>query len=431
MAEYKLSELASREWRDFAMYTIAQRAIPNMIDGLKPSQRFYLYSSIVSTPKEFDRVDSVASSCAKYGYQHGDTSPTGQLMAARWNNNLCLIEGKGSFGSRMVQNAAAPRYTKTRLHSNFNKYIKDLELAPEHSDPEHVPPAFYIPTIPLVLVNGVRGIATGFATLILPRSVKDVSNACSEYLKTGKIKKPIPVSFPEFNGFVKSEDGSHTVTGSFNRVGKTKLVINEIPYGPDREQFVKILDKLEDDGKIVGYDDLCDSNGFCFDVKLKRDNNWSDAQIIKEFKLQTSIVENINVISPEGRLVQYDDERQLIKDFVDYRLGILQKRIDLAKKQVGERIEWLDLKMRFVAAILKDKIVFKGRKKAEVVSDVMGMFTCSEEAAERLLRMNLLSFTKELVVELKTQTDDAKKELKYWEGTTPHDQFTADLAEMT
>jgi len=142
--EYPISSVAKNEWLSFAMYTVESRAIPNMIDGLKPVQRFYLYSSLLNSKRDFKKVSAVAGIISDYGYNHGEASAAGagQLMAATWNNNVCLVEGRGSFGTRLVQEAGAARYVYTRVHENFNKYIKDLDLSPAHEDPQHEPPAF-------------------------------------------------------------------------------------------------------------------------------------------------------------------------------------------------------------------------------------------------------------------------------------------------
>ena len=158
---YKLSDVALNEMFDYARYTIESRAIPSMIDGLKPVQRFYLYSSIVNSKRDFKKVSAVSGVVSDYGYQHGETSAAGagQLMAATWSNNICLVEGRGSFGTRQIQSAGAARYVYTKLSENFTKYIKDLDLSPEHEDPEHTPPRFYLPVLPLVLATSLAPIA--------------------------------------------------------------------------------------------------------------------------------------------------------------------------------------------------------------------------------------------------------------------------------
>lgn len=434
MNEYNLSEIAQNEMKDFALYTVESRAIPNMIDGLKPVQRFYLYSSIVNTSKDFKKVSAVSGVVSDYGYNHGEASAAGagQLMAATWNNNICLIEGRGSFGTRQVQAAGAARYVYTRLHSNFNKYIKDISLAPVHDDPEHTPPAFYIPVIPLVLANGTRGIATGFATNILPRSEKDIISACKEYITKGKISKRLQVAFPDFKGntIYNSSDDRHICLGVFERPTKTKIIITEIPYGFDREGYIKILDKLEEDDVIMGYDDQCSSDGFRFEIKLKQaiaNKLNTDEKVIKQFKLEKAFAENLTVIDANGKLKEYNDERELIKDFCDYRMGILQKRIDNEVAKYTEEVRWLSVKAEFVKGVLEDQITFKGKTKAQVEKLILQHTSAIESDTDRLLRMNLLTLTKDMIKDLMDKIKQAKSDLTEWKKTTTNEQFLEDL----
>lgn len=434
---YPVSSIANNEWRSFAMYTVESRAIPNMIDGLKPVQRFYLYSSIVNSKRDFKKVSAVSGVVSDYGYNHGESAAAGagQLMAAEWSNNICLVEGRGSFGTRLVQSAAAPRYTYTRLHDNFSKYIKDIELAPVHSDPEHEPPAFYVPVIPLVLANGIKGIATGFATNILPRDPKEIADACREYVTTNKIKSRVSVKFPQFNGRVEysEQDKKFFCYGTFEKKSKTVLLITEVPYGMDREGYVDVLDKLEEKGDIVGYDDLCDKNGFLFEVKLKQQTSatWDDERIHKEFKLVKPLSENLTVIDHNGRLKEYVDERDLIIDFCNYRSSILQKRIDLRLSEQTEEARWLNVKMQFIEAVLDDVIRFKNKTKAEVERQILASTEALPTDIDRLLKVNILSLTHEMVNELIDQIKKVKKSIKYWKSTTPKQQFIDDLGEIT
>ena len=431
--EYPISKVAKNEWLSFAMYTVESRAIPNMIDGLKPVQRFYLYSSILNSKRDFKKVSAVAGIISDYGYNHGEASAAGagQLMAATWNNNVCLVEGRGSFGTRLVQEAGAPRYVYTRLSENFEKYIRDVDLAPAHDDPEHEPPAFYLPVLPLVLANGTKGIATGFATNILPRSVNDLSRLVREYLSDGNITSKAPVSFPEFNGRVDYDpvEDRHIVYGKYHKKTKTVMMITEVPYGFDRESYVKILDKLEDDGDIVSYEDLCDKTGFSFEIKLKQNTsaNWNDAKIISKFKLSKPLSENLTVIGPDGKLREYKDERLLVKDFVDYRLGILQQRIEKRREEAQEDLRWLNVKMQFIQAVLDDRIVFKNRKKVDVSKQILQNTHAIESDADRLLRINIMSLTDEMVRELAKEIKSTQAELNFWNKTTPAKQYESDL----
>lgn len=437
MTDYTLSQIADNEMREFAMYTIANRAIPNMYDGMKPVQRFYLYSSLVNTPKDYKKVSAVSGVVSDYGYNHGEGSAAGagQLMAATWNNNICLVEGRGSFGTRQIQEAGAARYVYTRVHANFSKYIKDIDLAPEHYDPEHTPPQFYLPVIPLVLANGTKGIATGFATNILPRAEKDIIKACKEYVTKGKISKRLSVSFPDFKGSTQYDALSdrYICRGVFERPSKTQLIITEVPYGYDREGYVKVLDKLEDDGRIVGYEDQCSNDGFRFEVKLKiMESNKlnNDDKVYKLFKLEKTFAENLTVIDENFKLREYNDERELIKDFCEFRMGILQKRIDNRIAEYTEEARWLAVKAEFIQAVLEDKIVFKGKNKADVSKQILAETSALEDDCDRLLRMNLLTLTMEQIKDLMEQIKKAKGQLTYWNSTSTQDQFIGDLEEL-
>jgi|TARA_B110000858_G_scaffold65659_1_gene76091 DNA topoisomerase-2 len=431
---YPISKVALNEWKSFAMYTVESRAIPNMIDGLKPVQRFYLYSSLINSKKDFKKVSAVSGIISDYGYNHGEASAAGagQLMAATWNNNICLVEGRGSFGTRLVQEAGAARYVYTRLHDNFGKYVKDLDLSPVHDDPEHEPPAFYLPAIPLVLINGTKGIATGFATNILPHCPASVTEACVEYLETKEIKKPINLKFPEFNGTIeqnKEDPKKYISCGTYSKKSKTQLLISEVPYGFDRESYVKVLDNLEDEGDIVSYDDLCDKQGFKFEVKLKQNISakWTRSKIIGKFKLAKPFAQNLTVIDYEGKLREYDDARQLIKDFCDYRLGILKQRIDARKAEYEEEVRWLNVKMEFVQANVDGRIVFKDNSKAQVIKQIMQETSGTGGDTNRLLALSILNLTKEEIVKLKKQIAESKRTLHFWKKTTPINQFKTDL----
>jgi DNA gyrase/topoisomerase IV subunit A len=430
---YTLTQVAENEMLDFAQYTVASRAIPNMIDGMKPVQRFYLYSSLNGSRKDFKKVSAVAGVVSDYGYNHGEVSAAGagQLMAATWKNNVCLVEGRGSFGTRQVQAAGAARYVYTKVSPNFDKYIKDIALSPEHSDPEHSPPSFYLPVLPLVILNGTSGIATGFATNILPRNEAQVEKAIRDLLNGTPNVNDIDVSFPDFRGTTvyDATANRYICEGLWRKVGKTTLIIEEIPYGFDREAYIKILDDLEDDGEIVRYDDQTDSRGFRFEVLLKQQTSakWTPTEIVKNFKLAKSHAENLTVIGPNGDLREYTDPRKLIADFVDFRLGVLQSRIDLAIVDHNELLRWLNVKIQFITGVLDDKITFKNQTRKQVGTVILDVTDAYEHDLSRLLAMNILSLTVEQVSALRKEIKDAAKQLKYWKKATPTMQYVEDL----
>ena len=430
---YTITAVAQNELLSYIKYTVTNRALPSMIDSLKPSQRFFLYSCLKNAKKEYKKVSALAGILSDYGYAHGEVSAenAGKLMAAEWANNVCLIAGRGSFGTRQVQEAGASRYIYAKVSDNFFRHFSDMELCPEHDDPEHEPPAYYLSVLPLLLINGTRGVATGFATHILPREQDDVILAIMEYLTDGEIKTSLRIKFPDFRGTVEYDEKQekYFARGLWEKQSKTTLYITEIPYSFDRESYIKVLDTLEDKGLIVSYEDQTSADGFRFMVKLKQATSakWSDAQIVKNFKLEKPYTENITVIGPNDDLREYTDPKQLIMDFVDFRLSILQKRIDLKIVNTTEYIRRLTVRMEFIMAVLDNKIQFKNKKKDQIAKQILSVTSALESDIDWLLAINMLHLTKEKVDELKAEIKEAKAQLAYWKKTTPRKQYETDI----
>jgi len=112
-------------------------------------------------------------------------------------------------------------------------------------------------------------------------------------------------------------------------------------------------------------------------------------------------------------------------------MGILQQRIDLRKEEVTEQLRWLNIKMQFIQAVIDDKIKFKNQKKTQVVTQIFDVTdTDMSDDAERLLRINIMSLTDEMVKQLEKEIKEAQTGLNYWLKTTPNIQFVKDLEEL-
>lgn len=437
--KYDIKDLTENEWLRHSLYTVSDRALPSIVDGFKPSQRYAVYSTIKDAKTSFEKIDSISSNSSKFGYAHGATSIASamQLMCADWYTNERILEGRGSFGSRLIQVPASPRYVYAKMHKNFEKYFKDIGMEPPHEDPEISIPKYYLPVIPMVLVNGTSGMATGFACNIFGREVSDVIKATSEYVSTGKITTKIRYKFPNFNGKIELEDdGKVSTYGVYKRVGLTEVLITEVPYMSnksryDRESYVSILDKLEEDDKISSYDDLCNKDGFSFKIRLKRGIEYTDDMIIDMFKLKTSLTENLTVIMPNNRPKKYDNAEQLIADFCEIRKPFFQKRIDETILSLSEENRVKRVKMFFIIAVLDGKVTFKDKKKADVAKMIMdNVKNVVDTDVDYLLRINLMSLTEESVKSLANDILENKKELDYWKATTATEQFVKDLSSM-
>ena len=269
-----LTDIIDTEFRAFSMYTIENRAIPSAIDGLKPVMRKLLYAMIVEHKGKKVKLSDLGG-ISKYSYHHGETSAIGAAigLSQAWSNNATLFDGHGNFGSRLVQESAAPRYIYASLSDNYKKYFRDTEVSPVAFDKENPEPAFYLPIIPWVLVNGISGIAVGFKTDILPRQISDLVAATKACVKNPdeflKADAPIKPSFPDFKGTVTQLSSNQWKTsGIISYVGKNYFSITEVPIGYDRASYVELLNSMIDKDLIRDYEDCCSKAGFGFNVKV-------------------------------------------------------------------------------------------------------------------------------------------------------------------
>lgn len=434
-----LTDIVDNEAKAYAIYTVENRAIPNLMDGFKPVQRFMMYRAIElgkGNKDKFHKLASVAGGVADAGYHHGESSAqeAGALMANTWNNNFPFLDGQGNFGSRLVKQAAASRYIFCRTSENFRKVYKDIEIAPIHEDVEHLPPKHYLPIIPTVLLNGIRGIATGYSTSILPHSFDSIVECTRLALKGELGTKQPEVAFPQFKGaVVKTEDNNYELHGVYQFTSKTQMLISEIPYSFDRAKYVeKVLDPLEDKGFIT-YDDACSKSGFGFKIKFRKEYTLpTDAgllhdKILRDFKLSERVSQYIVVIDENGRLNdKFENSGQLIKYFVNVRKKYVQARIEYMIAKCDKQFKLALAKALFIKSVNSGEIVVKGKTKAELKSSLssISVFVGHEE---QLVAMNIYHMTNDEVLRLRDSAHASKAELDYWKDTTAEIEYEKDL----
>lgn len=430
ITDYYVSSIADNEWKDYAMYTIQERAIPSIMDGLKPVQRFVLYSALKSASTDFKKVTAIGGIVSEYGYNHGESSAQEacSLMSNTWSNNYPILEGRGNFGSRQVQEAAATRYIFCRVHDNFRRLFKDNEVAPVHPKEEYYTPRYYLPVLPFVLMNGVKGIATGYGTDILPHSFESIKNCVKQVLDTGRCEEP-EIKFPKFVGKIVFTDTEKYIEGLYELESKTKLLITEIPVKFDRVKYVQVLDKLVELDQIVGYDELRGANEFTFRVTLKRDFEMDHEGIVKMFKLRQPISQNINVIGPNDELLHYDRASDLIKDFVKFREPFIQKRIEHNIESTKRSLELANAKVEFIQKVISGALVVQGKSRKQLVQEIESYPGMCEYANE-LSQMSIYSMTTDEVQKLSEQAAKASKEHEFWVKTTVKKQFALDLKDL-
>ena len=406
-----IKEYLNTEVKDYAKYVLYNRAIPNIIDGLKPSQRKLLYTATKIAKNKKVKTAALSGACINMAnYHHGNASldSAATTMAMDWKNQIPLFDGKGNFGSRLVNEPAASRYTAVQLSESFNKYFKDNEILFNQTDPEDPEPLFYLPLIPWVLVNGVTGIATGFATKIFPRNVNQIIDSCIKHLESKPTKDLIP-TFPNFRGDVKAQNGKYIVSGTIERQTQTKLSITELPLGIERDKYLEHLEKLKNDKSIVRYTEECSDNGFLFHIVLPNSSkDLTESELFDLFKLQDSYTENITVIDESGSLKVFDKVQDLIKHFVNVRLGFYKTRYERLIRLAQDEMKWLLVKSKFIKEMMNEDLNELTRKELKSITE-------NYEFSDRLFNLKIYNFNKDEINNINNKMVDIENDIKKWQ----------------
>ena len=305
-----LKKTMETSYIDYAMSVIAQRALPDVRDGLKPVQRRVLYSMIElnNGPDKPHRKCAriVGDTMGKY-HPHGDSSIYGALvnMAQDWSTRYPLVDGHGNFGSVDGDGAAAMRYTEARLSKISMEMLADInkdtvDFVPNFDETEKEPtvlPSRY----PNLLVNGTTGIAVGMATNIPPHNLREVIDAVVkiidnqviedrdtdieelfEYCKRYRIFRPerMILGTTGINEAYRTGRGKIRVRAVTNiepmQNGKNRIVVTELPYMVNKARLIEKIAELVKDKKIDGITDLRDESdrqGMRICIELRRDVN--------------------------------------------------------------------------------------------------------------------------------------------------------------
>lgn len=431
-----ITDYTNEYYKEYSLYVLQQRAIPNYIDGFKVVHRKLICAALDQSKNKKVKVAELGSSLSSYEYLHGEVSAQDALvgMAAEWKNNVPLFNGHGNFGTRLIQEAAASRYIYVTLSEKFDEVFSDFHVCdPRNDNPE---PINYLPIIPWSLINGISGVAVGFASNILPRDWKDVKQACIEYTSKGKIKTDIKVKYPHFTGNTEQvEPNKWITTGKVEKIkqGRKEVYhISELPVGYDREKYFNYLVKLKNTGKIVSFDDDCNKTGFNFYVQVTdADFKKIDADPIKYFALTKSETENLTTIDENGELFVFNNVNEVIQKFCDYRIKKCDESLKYIINKTKIKMEELQVKQSFIKQVVEGDINLKDYTKKALSAYVAAMTQNKDvEMAERIIGIPSYSFTKDNIEELDKQIERLTADLKKLENSNPKDVFLEKLKKL-
>jgi DNA topoisomerase-2 len=433
---------------NYAVYKVFQR-IPQVIDGLGQTQRKAVYSFLQGSieKKRIKVLDSYTLVKKFTHYQHGDSSvySTVNNLSSDYKNNLQLLAGFGSFGTRTLPVAAAPRYVETRL-SNVAKHVfisTDDELQEKRFTEGHqIEPHSLLPVVPLAVINGYEGIAMGYSSKILPRDPIKVMDQMLRLLtkKSTTIRNIVP-SQTFYTGNVIQDKNNSRKWVYYGTVSKPKISgkgnkfiisIDEVPPGVSRESFVKKLKKMKEDKLIGSYTDNCSDNTFGFLVRVPSEVYDLDEQgIIDFFGLTSSQTENFTFIT-DNKIIVYNSYSEYITDFMKHRGVYYIKRKALIVQKIQEKMLLLSYRVEFINRIITGSIVINKRKKQDIVDqlDKIEEIGLVDGTYDYLLNMKLYNLTSEKISELQASLEMLRRELSDINKKQPVDLWISDIEKL-
>jgi len=470
-------EFVHNEFIHFSKYD-CDRSIPNLMDGLKISLRKILYAAFKKKLYNEIKVAQFTGYVSEQScYHHGEASLNQAIVGMAQNfvgsNNINLLEPSGQFGTRLQggKDSASERYIFTRLNKvtrhifpeqddHILKYLTD--------DGFPVEPIFYVPIIPMVLVNGSKGIGTGFSTDIMCYNPKDIikylkhkllitsSTTTSSTTSLQIINDTIIEFTPYYEGFsgqtIKLTETKYLFKGIYQVVGPDKVRVTELPVGFWTQDFKELLESLQEttdkDGKKItpilkDYDDMSKDTSVDFTIMFQKGkldeylNSKGDYEcngLEKVLKLyNTNSLTNMNLFNAEDKLKKYGRISEIIDDYYEIRL----KYYDLRKKHIVNTLEKelqiLSNKSRYIEEVLEGSIDLRKKSKPVIIDILKDKdYKVMDDDADYkyLLKMSMDSVSEENVAKLQKEHKEKVIELDIIKNTKIEEMWMKELNDL-
>lgn len=441
LEEKLFDDIISQRYLTYALSTIMSRSLPDVRDGLKPVHRRILYNMMLlklnpNTPhKKSARV--VGDVIGKF-HPHGDQAVYDSMvrLAQDFTVRYPLIDGQGNFGSIDGDNAAAMRYTESKLTKIALFLLKDIDedtvaFKPNY-DGHEVEPTVLPARFPNLLANGSEGIAVGMATSIPPHNLDELCQALILLNSNSdtSIEEIMHVvqgpDFPTGGTIIESKEtilenyrvgkGSFRVRAKWHvehlNHGLYQIIITEIPYQVQKSKLVEKIAELYRDRKLPLLNNIRDESTDDIRLILEPKNRTTEPELLMEtlFKLtdlEIKVSLNLNVINQEG-IPKVLNIKEVLSEFLSHRDQVILNRSNFRLNKINSRLEILD---GYIIAYLNiDEVINIIRYEDEPKNLLMQKFNLTDNQTEAILNMKLRSLRKLEEIEIKKEYDQLSKE---------------------
>lgn len=455
VAHLGLSDFVNKELILFSMASNV-RAIPSLMDGLKPGQRKILFSCFKRRLTREIKVAQLAGYVSENAaYHHGEASLTGTIvnMAQTFcgSNNLNLLVPSGQFGTRHNggKDAASARYIFTSLAPVTRAVFPepdDALLPSMVDDGQVIEPCWYAPVIPMVLVNGSSGIGTGWSSSVPNYNPRDLVESI-RLLLAGKEPKELVPWYRGFRGSVTQvAEGQYSAAGHVQKIGALTYVIDELPVGKWTQDYKLFLEGLVEKGVLRGFRENHTDSIVSFTATAASDQKAQDLEeegLPTAFRLTSQIsTSNMVLFDTEGKLRKYSNANQVLQEFFQKRLQLYASRKNHLVGRLRSELSKVSNVVRFILGVISEEIRIRNVQKADVVKQLeVERFekACSSETTgghdenlkEKgfgyLLSLPLWNLTAEKVEALGFEKKAKEAELERVLQKTPAEMWTTDL----
>ena len=428
--QLRYDEFIHKDLVHFSYYNL-ERSIPNMMDGLKTSQRKILYAAFKRNLTQEIRVAQFAGYVSEHtGYHHGEASLNETIIGMAQDfmgaNNIPWLVPQGQFGTRIQggKDAASPRYIHTYLQPRVRKIIReeDFEIL-KYRDDDGLPvePEWYAPVLPMILVNGARGIGTGYSTYIPQCDPKVIKRMLLNKLKNGT-ELDTDKLVPYFEGF----KGTYTDEGAVGVFKKEKdeYVVTELPPGTWTADYREWLEKELAEGRIKDFVDTSTDQDIHIRIK-----GIDDKVLVKSLteKIKTT---NMHAFNHKGIITKYETLNDILAEFYDVRPGIYEKRRLHQIKILQDKFPYHKNVVKFIRDQIKDTPEVNLKKKSLKECDEIlqkNKYEMIDGSYEYIMKLPVSAFTTEKITKHEKDMQDILAEISRLEKTTWREMWIADL----